>query len=102
VVYGMSRYDDLRAMREAQAARAEAFVRSALTHIGGEPPSERTVRAVTKKVISVTPALNVTSVVDRPAIIVTSKRGRGRPKTGKAMSGADRVRAYRERRAKHA
>jgi hypothetical protein len=66
----MSRYDDLRRMREAKLATPKPVTKNP------EPVTE-----------------NVT--VNTP-IPVTRKRGR--PPTGKAMSGAERTRRYRQRK----
>jgi len=41
---------------------------------------------------------NPPAVTNNPGISVTPKRGRGRPKTGKALSAAEKQRRYRARR----
>ena len=75
----MNRYDGLRRMREAKFAAKTT------------PPT------VTKKVTENQP-VTVNPVTTNTPIPVTPKLKRGRPKTGKALSGAERTRRYRARR----
>jgi hypothetical protein len=77
----MSRYDDLRKMREARFAAK------------GEPVTKTPAHTVTKP-ISVTKLASVTKPIDA---VTKPKAGRGgRPRLGdKPMSAAERMRRYR-------
>jgi hypothetical protein len=71
----MTRYDDLRKMREAKFQAKAAKPKASVTPVTNNNATDN---------ISVTP--------------VTPKRGRGRPKTGKAMSAKERMLLMRARR----
>jgi hypothetical protein len=75
----MTRYDDLRRMREAKF-KAQSIPKPVTINVTENPPP----KPVT---------------INTPPISVTTKP-RGRPKTGKAMSGAERTRRYRAKKAR--
>jgi hypothetical protein len=75
----MSRYDDLQ-MREAKPVTKKV--------------TENT--PVTENVTLNTP-VTINPMTTNTPIPITPKLKRGRPKTGKALSGAERTRRYRQR-----
>jgi hypothetical protein len=81
----------VRALREARAKRWKQQARATATATVAE--LRQTIADVTKKT-----APAVTKSVTKNV----TKKKRGRPSTGKAMSGAERIRRLRERRIKNA
>jgi len=83
-----SQYENLRKLREAK------FNRQKLSRAENAAAVEKKQRpgSVTNN------PPNPPAVTNNPAISVTPKRGRGRPKTGKALSAAEKQRRYRARR----
>jgi hypothetical protein len=48
-----------------------------------------------------TPSVTINTVpvtINQPSVTINQKRGRGRPRTGVALSDAERMRKYRDRR----
>jgi len=84
----MSRYDGLGRMREAKFA----------TQITAKPVTKKVTEntPVTENVTLNTP-VTINPVTVNTPIPVTPKLKRGRPKTGNALSGAERTRRYRQR-----
>ncbi len=84
----MSRYDDLRKMREAKFAAAKP--------IAEKLPASVTKIEVTKPVTKIDSVMTLDTVTKIPV----TKIGRGRPRLGdKPMTPAERMRRYRQRKA---
>jgi hypothetical protein len=116
----MSRYDDLRRMREARFAKSKPVAPSIdervslyLQAVHGNREFTKQERSAARNLllnsmaaeIAATPVTKTppkpvtinTPVTINPPISVTAKRGR--PKTGKAMSGTERTRRWRQQKA---
>jgi hypothetical protein len=79
-----SRYDDLRRMRETKfATKPISDINKGIGAVTVNPP--------------VTKAVTTTVTTNTPIPVTPPKLKRGRPKTGKALSGAERTRRYRAR-----
>jgi hypothetical protein len=102
----MSRYDDLRRMREAEFAAAKTIAEKrpdSVTKIEVTKPVTK-IDSVTKIEVSI-PVTKIDSVtkIDVVTKIPVTKIGRGRPRLGdKPMTPAERMRRYRSRKASQA